>query len=131
MILHSLCLLLLCGALAEKEVEEEYTNALTKKLIHELQKRLMAWEQDTSESQEQITTRDGGSCSYDVVESTIIRTQDSLDAGAKFLQSFTSQVDREMCQTKCCEEKTCNLAVIKEKVSDVAYIWLLYHFDRL
>lgn len=45
---------------------------------------------------------------------SIIKTKDSLDAGATFIAAPTVQSDKE-CEKECCKEKSCNTAVLKIK----------------
>ena len=46
---------------------------------------------------------------------SIIKTKDSLDAGATFIAAPTVPNDKE-CEKECCKEKSCNTAVLKTKV---------------
>lgn len=52
---------------------------------------------------------------FDVSEKTIIRTQDSQDLGAKFLEE-SDVGNREDCLSLCCKTPHCNVAVFEEKV---------------
>lgn len=45
---------------------------------------------------------------------SIIKTKDSLDAGATFIAAPTVPNDKE-CEKECCKEKSCNTAVLKTK----------------
>lgn len=53
---------------------------------------------------------------------SIIKTKDSLDAGAKFITAPTVQTEKE-CEKECCKEESCNTVVLKIKV------WML-NFDN-
>lgn len=52
---------------------------------------------------------------FDVSEKTIIRTHDSQDLGAKFLEE-SDVGNREDCLSLCCKTQHCNVAVFEEKV---------------
>lgn len=46
---------------------------------------------------------------------SIIKTKDSLDAGATFIAAPTVKNDQE-CEKECCKAESCNTAVLKIKV---------------
>lgn len=56
---------------------------------------------------------------FDVSEKTIIRTLDSQDLGAKFLEE-SDVGNREDCLSLCCKTPHCNVAVFEEKVRGLA-----------
>lgn len=111
---------------AEKErPSDQSLDQLTSKLFHELEKRLQEDGLDSQDALEafgrELESANPNSCHYNSSEGTIVRTQDSLDRGAKFLNSFDDTTDptltRESCLQACCDEDQCNLAVYKMKVS--------------
>ncbi|XP_069999887.1 uncharacterized protein [Penaeus vannamei] len=59
---------------------------------------------------------------FDVSEKTIIRTQDSQDLGAKFLEE-SDVGNREDCLSLCCKTQHCNVAVFEEKESGSCYLF--------
>ncbi|XP_042865353.1 rab-3-interacting molecule unc-10-like isoform X2 [Penaeus japonicus] len=59
---------------------------------------------------------------FDVSEKTIIRTQDSQDLGAKFLEE-SDVGNREDCLSLCCKTPHCNVAVFEEKESGSCYLF--------
>ena len=98
--------------LSEKEVEEEYAKILSSKLWQEIRKRLDKG--DVPRNQD----LDSSSCQFGVNSSAIIRTRDSIELGAEFLES--PKIDSEKaCSRRCCETPGCNLAVFKNKVRDL------------
>lgn len=54
---------------------------------------------------------------FDIHKDKIIRTQDSRDMGAKYLNEIDLG-SREECLRLCCETDTCDVFVFEEKVSD-------------
>lgn len=59
---------------------------------------------------------------YEISEGSIIRTKDSVDLGARFLnESDLGMNGREECLTLCCRTPYCNVAVFQEKVR--IYAW--------
>ena len=115
-------LFVLCGCLAEKEVPEEYPSSLTEKLIQEVQKRLYNYGEDSNGPERNAYSPPAGSihdddrvCDFHVVEGQIIRTRDSLDAGATYIDAPVSR-SRAACRKECCRLKDCELAVFKDKV---------------
>lgn len=64
---------------------------------------------------------------------TIIKTKDSLDAGAQFITA-PSVTNYRDCEDECCREKTCNTAVVNLKESKVPVSFrgrLVFAFARL
>ncbi len=137
--LHIILAVLFCGILAEKEVPE-YISLLSEKLKAEITKRLMNWDDDSSansdasspEQNEELDSLAGDSmCHFEVDKSRIIRTRDSIEAGAIFLDS-PKVSSREECYDLCCGNSaqlsaSCTLAVFKDKVSLQCHrICLLY-----
>lgn len=59
-------------------------------------------------------------CSADRrTNNTIIKTKDSLDAGATFITA-PSVTNYRGCENECCKEETCNTAVVNLKDSKVS-----------
>ena len=132
-----------CVSSADKEITEEYAGTLTDKLINEIEKRLMEWDGLQSDGLEDEQSQP--SCNFYDQENYIIRTQDSLAAGAKFLKSLNGEgVTKTACQSACCdymgeddEQSTCNLAVYKSKVLTYSTffdffskIFIYFYFSR-
>jgi len=117
--------LVLCGCQAVKEsVDNNYADLLSDKLIQKIEKRLQQWEGPDApnpvpqEIGNVVTNAGKLSCHFTLQEDTIIRTKDSLDAGATY-QSAPSVTSREDCRKECCQLGTkCNLAVFKDKKGD-------------
>ena len=122
--------LVVCGCMADKErVDSHYADLLSDNLIQQIQKRLQKWDTDDSQSdalsnQSPASASQGDavanagklSCHFTMEQDTIIRTKDSLDAGATY-QSAPTVNSKEECRNECCKLGTkCNLAVFKEKV---------------
>lgn len=57
----------------------------------------------------------GNKCEYNTNSNSIIRTTDSLNAGAFFLKFFNNITAQE-CVSGCCYTQGCNLAVYENKV---------------
>lgn len=55
----------------------------------------------------------GGTAVYRAVPDTIIRTQDSIAAGASFLRAPGSVRGWRQCVTACCSEPSCSVAVVQ------------------
>lgn len=54
---------------------------------------------------------------YEISEGSIIRTKDSVDLGARFINESDFGVNgREECLRLCCRTPYCNVAVFQEKV---------------
>ena len=110
--LYVLSLLFLTTVLAEKErVSEEHIDAIADKLYKVLQKRLNEWDLDENDGLE----NEEDDCSFNYNNGSIIRTHDSIEAGAAFIKSPIVP-SRESCQEICCDIANCNLAVYKDKV---------------
>ena len=117
--------LLFCGCLAKKEqIDSNYADILSDQLIQKIEKRLRQWDLDDTTSQDPVkgpsskvvTTTGKLQCHFTQQENTIIRTKDSLDAGATY-QSAPSVSSKEECRQECCKLGTkCTLAVYKDKV---------------
>ena len=93
--------------------KERYEDAgsITDELLHELEKRLHSLQHDYKSAEvPQETTAD-----FREIEDSIIKTSDSLDAGAIYLGSPESP-SKQLCQNECLKNWTCNLAVFKQKV---------------
>lgn len=110
-----------CVAVKEKLDEDLYSDLLNSKLLQQIEKRLMEWDQDEASTEEQEvseqdTHADGITCHFKMEENTIIRTRDSLNAGATYV-SAPNVTSREGCRSQCCKLGTkCNQAVFKDKV---------------
>ena len=89
-------------------------NTLTEKLWIEIQKRLQDYD-DKSDGLQPQDPRQQGQCRFDTEDGMIIRTQDSLNAGATFISAPTVNARAE-CEEECCMEENCNLAIFKAKV---------------
>lgn len=94
-------------------------NRLTEKLWLEIQKRLQDYD-DKSDGLDSNEHDDR--CSFNVQDGKIIRTQDSLNSGATFLNSPTVG-SRSECQAECCDTNECNLAVFKAKEDNACYLF--------
>ena len=116
----SACLIVCVWARQERYQDgggDAEVDKLTQKLWLEIQKRL----QDFDDKDDGLDTEQ---CKFQSKDGMIIRTKDSLDAGANFLSSPTV-TSREECEEECCESDDCNLAVFKAKVSTcIYYLWL-------
>ena len=105
-------LFLLSVVIAEKErVSEEHIDKIADKLVRVLEKRLNEWGLDENDG---LSDNDDG-CAFTYNNGSIIRTQDSINAGAKFLKAPEVSA-RESCEEICCDIGNCNLAVYKDKV---------------
>lgn len=56
---------------------------------------------------------------YEISEASIIRTKDSVDLGARFINETDLGVNgKEECLRLCCKTPYCNVAVFQEKVRE-------------
>ena len=105
---------LVCCCHGDKEYSEDFASFLNDDLIHELEKRLMDYDDINQESQS------NSQCTFALETNLIIKTKVSLDQGAIFIDSPVFNDDttnpRSACQERCCQTEDCNLAVFKEKV---------------
>ena len=105
---------LVCCCHGDKEYSEDFASILNDDLIHELEKRLMDYDDINQESQS------NSQCTFALETNLIIKTKVSLDQGAIFIDSPVFNDDetnpRLACQERCCQTEDCNLAVFKEKV---------------
>ena len=112
-------LLLVVGVVAEKELidanTEDATSLLTKRLWTQIRKRLKDYGYSDSDLDDLDKELDGEQCTYNFQNGTIIRTHDSIEAGATFINSQIG-ISREECTSECCSVDNCNIAVFKEKV---------------
>ena len=120
---------LVCSCLGDKEYSEDFASFLNDELIHELEKRLMDYDNINHES------RPNSQCTFASETDLIIKTKVSLDQGAIFIDSPVFDDDeanpRLACQERCCQTEDCNLAVFKEKVVHKTYTILLYSYACL
>lgn len=52
---------------------------------------------------------------FNIQEDKIIRTQESLDMGAKYLKEFDFN-SKEECSKFCCDTESCDVFIFEEKV---------------
>ena len=57
---------------------------------------------------------------FKIHEDKIIRTQESLDMGAKYLKEFDVN-SREECLKFCCDTESCDVFIFEEKVQIILY----------
>lgn len=110
---------LACTCFADKEYPEDFASLLDDKILHELEKRLMDYDDDNKNSR---SGESNARCKFATELNLIIKTKVSLDQGAVFIDSPVIDEDeinpRSACEERCCDTKDCNLAVFKEKVSN-------------
>jgi hypothetical protein len=128
--LFALLIVLVVGAFAEQEIfdrdTQDATSRLTKKLWTQIKKRLKDYGYSDSELNGLDTELNDESCIYDLLNGTIIRTHDSVDGGATFINSQIGN-SREDCMEECCAISNCNVAVFKEKVLVHASNYIIVH----
>ena len=114
--MNSLLLMLLTigCSFADKKLFQ-LSSILDDELLHELQKRLMNYDNSNDRSH-----YSDSQCHFEAESNVIIKTKVSLEQGAEFIDS--PAVDGEInpraaCEEKCCDTDDCNLAVFKEVVS--------------
>ena len=132
------CILFLAvGVFTEKEIiddnTEDATNFLAKRLWTQIRKRLKDYGYSETDLDHLDRELDDEQCTYNFQNGTIIRTHDSIEAGATFINSQIG-ISREDCTTECCSVANCNIAVFKEKVKHNLHVivckilvkWLSY-----
>lgn len=107
----SICIfLLIYVVVCDKEiVDDRALQQIGSELLHEIEKRL---NEDYSLKSSKNELKD---CENTLsTPNQIIKTKESTDAGAVFLDS-PDITSGEECQQQCCQNKDCNLAVFKDK----------------
>ena len=103
----------LTAVLAEKErakdQQPDQVDQITDTFIKVLEKRLDEWD-NKRDALEDISEE----CVFALNNGSIIRTHDSIEAGATFIKSPVVE-SRAGCQEVCCDIANCNLAVYKDK----------------
>ncbi len=110
-------LLFVGSSLADREFAE-LSSLFDDDLIHELEKRLMDYE-DSDSGRPYSHRPTNAKCKFDVQPDLIIQTKVSQEQGAVFIDSpnvANVRNGRQLCQQKCCDTENCNLAVFKEDV---------------
>lgn len=124
--LYLVIVLVLCGSYADDELPEDIADLLSQfsdDFNHQLQKRLTDLDPDLNlldQAQKvdkgKLVNDKGSSCFYEVSEQRIIRTHDSLNNGATYIDSPTEIQNQTACRAECCTHSECDLAVFKDKV---------------
>ena len=111
---YALLCVLIFGSVAEKErLEDGYSEeSLADRLISVIEKRLQDYDRELAVKTPQTSHR----CEFKDEPNTIIKTHESLEAGAHFIENIDTISTKEECEQHCCESENCNLAVFKEKV---------------
>ena len=120
--LYLVCLLLLCGSQADDEVVEDIASLLSDDFLQKIEKRLSRDgppDATLSPSTLGMVSDPGSGCFYQVTESKIIRTHDSINNGAVYIDSGTEIQNKTGCRSECCKRSDCDLAVFKDKVGVV------------
>ncbi|XP_071079480.1 uncharacterized protein [Haliotis cracherodii] len=137
--------LVLVPSMATKEYADDISQLLKDpQLIYDLVKRLGSdvdissspQKKSYSDKHSDSTTHEGTDINHDLVnsedklscktrtsEKTIIRTEDSRQAGAIFLGSLENIATNEECVSKCCSSKGCELAVYENKTKHNCYLF--------
>lgn len=111
-IIH-LCLFTIAMCTKER-VSDQNLEQITNQLFHEIEKRLQAFDSSSNEHQRDDSSECISTNSINTTD-TIIKTKESLAAGAVFLDSPDSTSGIK-CFKECCNNDDCNLAVFKSKV---------------
>ena len=111
---HLLFVLVFLSAVnGDKErISEKHIDQITDKLVRNLEKRLDEWHLDENNG----LIEEDDQCTFAYSNGSIIKTQDSISAGASFIKSPVVAA-RESCEEICCDIANCNLAVYKDKVT--------------
>ena len=113
-----------CLVYCKKEsVSDLYDMLNDPRILSEIEKRLKLLDEDSEQySDEQIGCDDksgtiGAECHFTASSDLIIKTNESLQRGAEFLDEIDNVSCPKECTEYCCKNENCDTAVYQDKVS--------------